>query len=701
MTMPRDSIEPFGKFLERTRSARHENYSRSTGSRVRDPAAFEEQRKHILSLYQGVAAAHSFVDSGGQIFDCIPVRQQRSLRGSNEEVAQPPILPKGVQAQATQDIVPLLHPLRLGRFDRYGNEMACPPGTVPIRRVTLEEVTRFETLGHYQRKRGAPRLRRLAAAIAPEAEGAEEAQPHEYAYCSQSVANLGGHSFLNVWAPPIAVNQIFSLSQHWYSATGSAGTQTAECGWQVYPQLYGHSKPVLFSYWTADGYENTGSYSATSGDFVQVGTTCPLGIALDDFSSTDGTQAEIELAYHLADGKWWLFVNGTDQQHAVGYYPGALYQGGPMANAASSIEYGGETDGRGSYPPMGSGAFASAGYGKAAYQRNIYYFSVVTGGPSAAALAPIQQWPSSYTIDVKSTPEWGEYFYFGGPGGAASAAAPLLPRAPGDTITARPIADANKPLLPSKKSVGVVGLALVAAGVADPFAVYWFKGFASAGPLYPWLVALALVFVLFITLGLAIEGYPFGVLVDGRNKISLSRLQIVLWTILFVATFWILYIWNVSHAAAGQLGSALRFTVPSTVWLLMGISGTSAVGAPLILSAKPSPGPTAPPPPAPQDPSKFLDGVVVKRQLGAKPSWADILLGDEAGNADSLDISKLQQLMLSAVAFIAYAYAVGRCLLSVGNGTVPALPEMDGGFIALIAASHATYLGYKAASHSN
>jgi hypothetical protein len=77
------------------------------------------------------------------------------------------------------------------------------------------------------------------------------------------------------------------------------------------------------------------------------------------------------------------------------------------------------------------------------------------------------------------------------------------------------------------------------------------RAFAGEGPVYPWLVELAIVFFLLVAVGLGSDGYPFGVLVDGRNKISLSRLQIILWTNLFVATFWVLYVWNVGRAPSG------------------------------------------------------------------------------------------------------------------------------------------------------
>jgi len=110
-----------------------------------------------------------------------------------------------------------------------------------------------------------------------------------------------------------------------------------------------------------------------------------------------------------------LFINGTETSDAVGYLPASLYGGGPLATNATSIEYGGETFGATSHPPMGSGAFAGAGAGKAAYQRNIYYYTKDTeiGQP---ALRASQRSAASYTIDLRESDDWGKFFWFGGPG---------------------------------------------------------------------------------------------------------------------------------------------------------------------------------------------------------------------------------------------------------------------------------------------
>jgi hypothetical protein len=55
-----------------------------------------------------------------------------------------------------------------------------------------------------------------------------------------------------------------------------------------------------------------------------------------------------------------------------------------MASRASEIDYGGEVVGTTSWPPMGGGAYAAAGWQHAAYQRQIHYFP--TGGVGERAV---------------------------------------------------------------------------------------------------------------------------------------------------------------------------------------------------------------------------------------------------------------------------------------------------------------------------
>jgi hypothetical protein len=61
-----------------------------------------------------------------------------------------------------------------------------------------------------------------------------------------------------------------------------------------------------------------------------------------------------------------------------------------------------------------------------------------------------------------------------------------------------------------------------------------------------------------------------------------------------------------------------------------------------------------------------------------------------------LNVSKVQQLLLTLVGLVAYGLAIGDLLATILAGvTIAELPGMDGGFLSLLAASSATYLAYK------
>jgi hypothetical protein len=417
--------------LESLESARYEEFADLPASQVANENAFSEMKAYILNLYEGVEARHGFMDDSGGIFDCIPYEQQPALRGSSEAVPTAPDIPPlpeasdlGSESAATRDqqeerydalAGSLLNP---DRTDQYGNVMHCSEGTIPMRRVTLEQMTRFETVQDFLRKgpgyAGRPPRETTLAALAT-------VPTHRWAQGYQVVNNLGGHSFLNLWRPTIGPGQVFSLSQHWYIGGSGANEQTVECGWHVYPAFYNDTQPHLFTYWTADHYVATGCYNLTCGAFVQ--TPSPVfapGMALSPISAIGGPQYSMELAYRLSGGRWWLYFNGTQASNAIGSYPVSLFGGGALATQANEIDFGGETAGTTSFPRMGSGLFANQGWQRAAYQRTIGYWPPSSGGVLTNANLILWQptlWCYTAEVHLSASP-WYETLWFGGSGGS-------------------------------------------------------------------------------------------------------------------------------------------------------------------------------------------------------------------------------------------------------------------------------------------
>jgi hypothetical protein len=407
-----EKLIPFNEFIKSLHEKKVGHFKSNAGFMVKNDHEFEKMNQHLINHYKGVEAVHSFKDQSGQVWDCIPIEKQPSIKRSSSTIPQPPDL-QSITPKENGKKGKISSFLNADLKDDEGNMMNCPKGYIPVRRITLEELTRFETLENFFQKgpRGKgrhPRLTSLAAA---------DENIHKYAHAFQTVDNLGGHSFLNIWQPKLSGNEVFSLSQHWYSAGSDAQLQTVEAGWQVFPQKYhGSLFPCLFIYWTTDGYQHTGNYNLDAAAFVQTNNNWALGGTFQNMSIKDGQQIELELTWELSDGNWWLFLDGLASENAIGYYPASIYNNGPISTLATGIDYGGETVGSTSWPEMGSGEFADRGWQKAAYQRNIFYYKP-DRSTAWADLTPSQLSPACYTIEVKNISNWGESFFYGGPGG--------------------------------------------------------------------------------------------------------------------------------------------------------------------------------------------------------------------------------------------------------------------------------------------
>jgi Neprosin len=405
----------FRAFIANTTTADSGGYLARSTSRVKDAESLEQMRQHILTMYHGVEVSHSFL-LHSQYFDCVSVEKQPSVRLLHlKSIASAPpqsVLPaKGLgddhitgrsSASASQ--------LSPGdEFDSFGNSVQCEERTIPMRRITLEELSHFKTLKQFLEK-GPNGTGRAPEPDKPQAPSAG----HKYAYTYQYVNNLGGNSSLNLWSPYVNnawfIGEVFSLSQQWYVG----GNQTAEGGWQNYPSKYGSENAALFIYWTADGYQNTGCYNLDCAAFVQVNHNWYFGSGFANYSVYGGAQYSLPMQWYLYAGNWWLQLGGQ----WVGYYPGSIYGGGQMSRNAQLIEYGGETVGSWIWPPMGSGQFANTGWTHAAYQRTIWYRDTASS-THWAGLTAAQPSPSCYTDagPAWGGAGWGIYFFFGGPGG--------------------------------------------------------------------------------------------------------------------------------------------------------------------------------------------------------------------------------------------------------------------------------------------
>ena len=101
-----------------------------------------------------------------------------------------------------------------------------------------------------------------------------------------------------------------------------------------------------------------------------------------------------------------------------------------------------------------------------------------------------------------------------------------------------------------------------------------------------WFFVIAGFILVILTIGHGVTGTWKGAFVDNRNVMSLSRIQILGWTILVLSAFSTIALWNMfvtNHACLYANDSGCLPDIPEDLWLSMGISTTSMVASPLIL----------------------------------------------------------------------------------------------------------------------
>ena len=214
--------------------------------------------------------------------------------------------------------------------------------------------------------------------------------------------------------------------------------------------------------------------------------------------------------------------------------------------------------------------------------------------------------------------------------------------------------------------------------------------YGSYFPLAPYLGNIAFLVLLLAGIGRATNGYYLGVIIDNRNRVSLSKLQAVMWTVLVFAAFATVVAMRL-HTP--DIGNAMAIDIPSNLLAAMGISATSLVATPAILTMK-----TASPTSANAD----------IRPKDEKARLLDLFTGDDDTNYDSPDLSKIQQALITLLVVGFYGVLIGHWLASgTGTTTEPGplatkgaiLPDFESHVAWLLGISSAGYLGYKAAPH--
>jgi hypothetical protein len=202
-----------------------------------------------------------------------------------------------------------------------------------------------------------------------------------------------------------------------------------------------------------------------------------------------------------------------------------------------------------------------------------------------------------------------------------------------------------------------------------------------------WLITIGLLVGCFAIVGLVPTGNPpisdwRGVLIDQRNRISLSRFQLVLWTLLVISA---VITEGTVNALWPSVAHPLSLSIPKELWILLGLSSGATVAAPIVLGAK------------------RANGTLSMRPANGY-AWRDIFYGDDTGNDDQVDFSKVQQFFFTVVLVIVYAIEIGSIMMhpavppdaAAGTTAMLFFPGLDPGFLGIMAVSQVAYISYKA-----
>lgn len=221
---------------------------------------------------------------------------------------------------------------------------------------------------------------------------------------------------------------------------------------------------------------------------------------------------------------------------------------------------------------------------------------------------------------------------------------------------------------------------------------------------WPWFAVMAILVGMSMYAGCMINGRIDGILIDDRNRISLSRFQWVMWLVILLGGYFVEAVWNAAHFVDFP-------TMDPRLYVLLGIVSGTAVASNLIVENKKTPGaareiahalpggPAAAPAGAPAvvaglgpDP---VQGAMDVNASPADASWSELFMGEQAANRYVVDISRLQKLIITVLLGIAYLTWLCNDLTDPKAAGMN-MPSITDTFVWLLGLSNGAYLAAKA-----
>ncbi|MET9632133.1 hypothetical protein ABZX92_32195 [Lentzea sp. NPDC006480] len=190
---------------------------------------------------------------------------------------------------------------------------------------------------------------------------------------------------------------------------------------------------------------------------------------------------------------------------------------------------------------------------------------------------------------------------------------------------------------------------------------------------WAWLVSALVIVLLAVVIPSRLGA--LSVLRDARGRYSLSRLQVMLWTVVLLS---LIAGMAFGRFAAGQVDVA-GFQIPSQVLWLLGISLASAVVAAAVKVVKSTNRPEA----------------VAAYPMGKEGGklWEMLTVEEGASAGKSVDLTKFQNLVVTVLLVALYVAQAVSALKAVNNPAgIAGLPAFSDAFLVLLGVSHAGYL---------
>ncbi|XP_049362031.1 uncharacterized protein LOC125826730 [Solanum verrucosum] len=341
----------------------------------------------------------------GEIYDCVDFYKQPAfdhplLKNHNFHPEMKPTLPN-LQGDDTSSNIN--KPFNIGL--KGGG---CPTETIPIKRITKDDLIRQRLLSHIRGADESPDGDDIESSILDRNNSIATVQiPYN------STNKITGAGAI------ISLHNPQNLSGHQFSAGRikvQNGIESIQVGWIVNPYVYGDTHTRLYTYLKT---EKLACFNTRCPGFIHINTAIPLDGDLP--GSTYGGpiyDVPMYIARDISNGNWW-FKFGPNYT-SVGFWPSKIFT--KLNEFATSVEYGGIVYSPPGVPEpsMGGGYFPVGDLKKDGYFKNSTY---LTDKNETKSLDDIEvklyaNSPNLYRVTdyPNSGVESGNLVLYGGPG---------------------------------------------------------------------------------------------------------------------------------------------------------------------------------------------------------------------------------------------------------------------------------------------